>query len=72
MNHHEKVLIEAAVGGDIRAFDELVRLSDRRILQVAHGITGNVQDAYDAYQEGLIRAFKKLHAFRRDSSSARS
>lgn len=68
MNHHEKELIQAAKDGDHRAFDELVRLHDRRILQVAHGIMGNMQDAYDAYQEGVIRAYRKLHTFRSDSS----
>ncbi len=68
MNHHEYELIQAAKGGDNRAFDELVRLYDRRILQVAHGIMGNMQDAYDAYQEGVIRAYRKLHTFRSDSS----
>lgn len=68
MNHRENELIQAAVGGDSRAFDELVRLYDRRILQVAHGIMGNMQDAYDAYQEGLIRAHRKLHTFRQDAS----
>lgn len=68
MNHHENELIQAAKDGDHRAFDELVRLYDRRILQVAHGIMGNMQDAYDAYQEGVIRAYRKLHTFRSDSS----
>jgi len=68
MNHREYELIQAAKDGDNRAFDELVRLHDRRILQVAHGIMGNMQDAYDAYQEGVIRAFQKLDSFRHESS----
>lgn len=68
MNHRENELIQAAAEGDSRAFDELVRLYDRRILQVAHGIMGNMQDASDAYQEGLIRAYRNLHTFRRDAS----
>jgi len=68
MNDRENELVKAAKNGDSRAFDELVRLDDRRILQVAHGIMGNMQDAYDAYQEGVIRAYRKLHTFRSDSS----
>lgn len=68
MNHRENELIQAAAEGDSRAFDELVRLYDRRILQVAHGIMGNMQDASDAFQEGLIRAYRNLHTFRRDAS----
>ena len=56
MNQREYELIQAAKAGDNRAFDELIRSHDKRILQVAHGILGNMQDAYDAYQEGVIRA----------------
>jgi len=68
MNNREYELVQAAKNGDNRAFDELVRLHDRRILQVAHGIMGNMQDAYDAYQEGVIRAFQKLGSFRHEST----
>ncbi len=68
MNDRENELIQSAKNGDNRAFDELIRLNDRRILQVAHGIMGNMQDAYDAYQEGVIRAYRKLDTFRSDSS----
>lgn len=68
MNDRENELIQSAKNGDNRAFDELIRLNDRRILQVAHGIMGNMQDAYDAYQEGVIRAYWKLDTFRSDSS----
>ncbi len=68
MNQREYELIQAAKAGDNRAFDELIRSHDKRILQVAHGILGNMQDAYDAYQEGVIRAYKKLPSFRFESS----
>lgn len=68
MNPRDFDLIQAAKAGDNRAFDELIRLYDKRILQVAHGIMGNMQDAYDAYQEGVIRAHKKLQSFRFESS----
>jgi len=61
-------LIEAAKAGNNRAFDELIRLHDKRILQVAHGIMGNMQDAYDVYQEGVLKAYKKLPSFRFESS----
>mgnify|MGYP002629394616 CR=1 FL=1 len=68
MNQRDFDLIQAAKAGDNRAFDELIRLYDKRILQVAHGIMGNMQDAYDAYQEGVIRAHRKLQSFRFESS----
>ena len=68
MSNSEHALIQAAIAGDNRAFDELIRQYDKRILQVAHGIMGNMQDAYDAYQEGVIRAYKKLPTFRQESA----
>lgn len=68
MNQRDYDLIQSAKAGNNRAFDELIRLYDKRILQIAHGIMGNMQDAYDAYQDGVIRAYKKLPSFRFESS----
>ncbi len=68
MNSHEYELVQAAKDGDARAFEELVRRYDRRLLQVAHGIMGNMQDAYDACQEGIIKAYTHLSTFRFESS----
>lgn len=68
MDPRELELIEAAKGGDNRAFDELIRRYDQRTLQIAHGIMGNMQDAYDAYQEGVIRAWSRLSSFRYESA----
>lgn len=68
MNSHENELVRAAKEGDALAFEELIRRHDRRLLQVAHGIMGNMQDAYDAYQDGIIRAYLKMDSFRFESS----
>jgi len=68
MNQRDFDLIESAKAGNNRAFDELICLYDKRIIQVAHGIMGNMQDAYDAYQDGVIKAYKKLPSFRFESS----
>ncbi|GMQ82360.1 MAG: hypothetical protein BMS9Abin05_1810 [Rhodothermia bacterium] len=68
MNSNETELVKAAQGGDALAFEELIRRHDRRLLQVAHGIMGNMQDAYDAYQDSIIRGYTKLDSFRFESS----
>jgi RNA polymerase sigma-70 factor (ECF subfamily) len=68
MDQEEIGLIQRAQAGERRAFEELVRLHDRRILQVAYGILGNRDDAYDAYQNTFIRAFTHLKAFRFESA----
>ncbi len=70
MNQHEINFIEQAQAGDARAFEELMRLHDHRVLQVAQGILGNLQDAADAYQNTMVRAFMRIHTFRFESSFA--
>lgn len=67
MDNHELELIRRARQGSVEAFDQLVRLHDRRILQMIRGIVGNLDDAYDVYQETFIRAYHKLASFRFES-----
>ncbi|NNF05014.1 MAG: sigma-70 family RNA polymerase sigma factor [Rhodothermales bacterium] len=67
MDREEYDLIQAARDGDHAAFAALLRRHDRQILQVAHGILGNMQDAYDAWQEGVIKAYSNLSSFRMES-----
>lgn len=67
MDREEYDLIQAAKDGDHAAFAELLQRHDRQILQVAHGILGNMQDAYDAWQDGVIKAYSNLSSFRMES-----
>jgi RNA polymerase sigma-70 factor (ECF subfamily) len=61
-------LIEEAVAGDERAFAELVA-PHRRLLQAhCYRMLGSLQDAEDAVQETLLRAWRKLSSFQRRSS----
>jgi len=66
--NREQELIGKAQRGDVAAFDELVRLYDRKILQLIESIVGSRHDAYDVYQDTFIRAFRKLDTFRGDSA----
>lgn len=68
MEQQETNLIKRAQGGDTRAFDTLVRLHDRRILQIAYSMLNNLQDAQDVYQETFLRAYSKLDTYRYESS----
>lgn len=67
MDAKEIDLIKQAQEGSVQAFDKLVRLHDRQILQMIHSIVGNLHDAYDVYQETFIRAFNKISTFRFES-----
>lgn len=67
MDREEYDLIQASKDGDHDAFADLLGRHDAQILQVAHGIMGNMQDAYDAYQDGVIKAWSNLSSFRMES-----
>lgn len=66
MEKNEIELIRRAQIGDTEAFDRLVRLHDRKVLQLAYSILGNLQDAQDLYQETFLRAFSKISSYRFD------
>ena len=60
----ESALIRAAQGGDADAFEELVRLHERGVLNVAFNVLRSREDARDAYQEVFLRVFRSLDKFR--------
>ena len=70
MEQAEVELIKRAQHGDSHAFDALVRLQDRRVLQIAYSMLNNLHDAQDVYQETFLRAFAKIGTFRFDASFA--
>ena len=45
------------------AFESLVKVYDRQVLQLAYNMVNNTQDAEDIYQEVLVRIYKNLHRF---------
>jgi RNA polymerase sigma-70 factor (ECF subfamily) len=63
----EAELIRRAAAGDHRAFENLIRRVDRRVLALAHRFTGSNEDAQDIYQEVFIRVFSGLDRFRGQS-----
>jgi RNA polymerase sigma-70 factor (ECF subfamily) len=60
----EALLLLAACSGNSQAFVELSKPHSRRILLKLHRITKNWQDAEDALQEALMKAFLHLDSFR--------
>jgi RNA polymerase sigma-70 factor (ECF subfamily) len=56
-------LVAEAKLGDGAAFGELCRLHRNLMLRVARRITGNVEDAQDAVQDSLLRAFVAIGSF---------
>ena len=60
-------LVAASVGGELRAFDELVEIYQGMVYSVAYGFLGNPDDAEDASQETFLRAHRSLKGLRNGS-----
>ncbi len=63
----ELVLVNAARGGDIGAFEQLVRRYDRNVFRIAQHITQNREDAEDVVQDAFLKAFQNLEQFQGQS-----
>jgi len=71
VNNSEKVsssdierLVEASQAGSRGAFDELVRLYQRRAMDVAIRLLGDAEEAVEAVQQGFITAYLKINKLR--------
>lgn len=63
----EQKLIERLVARDERAFNELVRLYERRVFSLIFRMLGNAAEAEDMAQEVFVQVFKAIGNFRGDS-----
>ena len=64
----ESELIKQAKKGDVAAFEELVRLHEKKVYTIAYKYMSNYEDAGDITQETFIKAFQVIHTFRGESS----
>ena len=64
----EPALLAGARGGDPVSFESLCAPHTGRLLKTALNITGNREDAEDAVQNSLMRAFVRINEFRGASS----
>jgi RNA polymerase sigma-70 factor, ECF subfamily len=68
MEMSDEVLVSTAKSGDANAFVELSKRHSNRLLQTTYRITKNRQDAEDALQDSLLKAFSHLKDFQEKSS----
>jgi RNA polymerase sigma-70 factor (ECF subfamily) len=61
-------LLEAARGGDYAAFEKLVRRFRDRVFRLARGMTSNDAEAEEVVQDTFLNIFRRLAAFRGDST----
>ncbi|HAV64394.1 MAG TPA: RNA polymerase subunit sigma-24, partial [Verrucomicrobiales bacterium] len=53
--------------GDLSAFEELVRLHQPMVRQLAYRFSGNAADAADLAQEAFVRAWQNIGTQREDA-----
>ena len=68
MNVQEQQWIDAARRGDASAFEELVKLYEKRVYALTLRMCKNPEDAAEAAQEAFLSAWQGLPFFRGDSS----
>lgn len=56
-------LVHACRAGNVDAFEQLVNRYDAKLFRVAQHITHNREDAQEAVQEALFKAFRNLNSF---------
>ncbi len=61
----ERKLVEAAQGGDNKAFGDLVRRHQKRLFRYVFGLTGSFDTAEDVVQEAFVKAYGALERFQR-------
>lgn len=61
-------LLDRCRRGDPAAFEELVRLTHRRVYTLAYRVVGDRHEAEDVAQEAYMRVYRGLPGFRGDSS----
>jgi RNA polymerase sigma-70 factor (ECF subfamily) len=65
--HPDVALVERVRGGDVSAYDELVRKYERQVFRIAQHITQNREDAEDVMQDAFLKAYEKLDQFQGNS-----
>jgi RNA polymerase sigma-70 factor (ECF subfamily) len=65
--HPDVALVERVRGGDVAAYDTLVRKYERQIFRIAQHITQNREDAEDVMQDAFLKAYEKLDQFQGNS-----
>jgi RNA polymerase sigma-70 factor (ECF subfamily) len=63
MQSSEERLVQAGQHGDAQALNTLFHRHQRTLFHSALGIMGNLQDAEDALQDGLLSAFRNLKSY---------
>lgn len=59
----DDVLVARVLGGELAAFEPIMRRYNQRLFRIARGILRDAAEAEDVVQEAYVRAFEKLDSF---------
>ncbi len=63
-----ELLVKRAQKGDAKALEELLFAYEKRVYNISYRYMGNEADAYDMAQEALIKIYRRIKAFKGESS----
>jgi len=64
----EEAVIARCQNGDVAAFEELIAVYQKKVINSAYSILGNREDAYDMAQEIFLKIFANISKFNQQSS----
>lgn len=60
-------LVERVKAGDVDAYEQLVRMYDRRVFRIVQHIVQNREDAEDIVQDAFLKAYQNIDRFQGNS-----
>ncbi len=64
----EEALVQELQGGNLEAFDKIVKLYQKKIYALSFNLTRNAMDAQDVTQDVLLTLFRKINTFQGKSA----
>jgi len=63
----DQLLVARVKDGDVSAYEELVRMYDRRVFRIVQHIVQNREDAEDVVQDAFLKAYQNIDRFQGNS-----
>lgn len=70
MMQHDLSMVKKAMRGNPQAFGQLVRRQQESLYRAAYSVTRSEEDALDAVQEGILKAYQNLKSLRKPETFA--
>ncbi len=66
----DELIVERVLGGDVAAFELLMRRNNQRVFRAVRAIVRSEQEAEDVMQDAYVRAFEHLGGYQKRASFA--